>query len=386
MVSSGTVSESLNSLNTIAGSYSSEINGLTESWKGPSYDSLTSQAETFVSDYISTIATQMNAFATACDLYEQYKTAKYNLEVSEGNYQKAVSANDNASANEFAAAITTYNTLVNQLKSQIEAQLTSAASDKLTATSKTYAITADISAAASADSSNQSNNSLTTSITGSTGSSGYSSSGSSGYSSSGSSGGGVYYTSTGGGGTSYSVQSSYSGSSTPTINVSGEAALNGNVIDTSQPVGTGAKYNLSESELNYLAYVAMREQGSVEGAKLELSLMANLYEKNKSRYSSVTDYVQNSGWFGTGSTSSYYYPGDEYVAVARDVLVDGNRYLDSKVVEHDCLSDISYISTGSSNNRNNYIPGETVIHNVYGADYVFVGFAPNGGDPFGYLV
>ena len=65
---------------------------------------------------------------------------------------------------------------------------------------------------------------------------------------------------------------------------------------------------------------------------------------------------------------------------------DGNRYLESNVVEHDCLSDINSISTGSVNNRSDYIPGETVINNTYGASYVFVGFAPNGGDPFGYLI
>ena len=65
---------------------------------------------------------------------------------------------------------------------------------------------------------------------------------------------------------------------------------------------------------------------------------------------------------------------------------EGHRYLPTNVVEHDCLSDISSISTGSVNDRSNYIPGQTIINNVYGARYVFVGFAPNGGDPFGYLV
>ena len=180
--------------------------------------------------------------------------------------------------------------------------------------------------------------------------------------------------------------SSSSANNNPTVTVTGSARLNGNVIDTSEPLGTGTKYNLSQNDLNFLAYVAYREQGSIEGAKIELSLMANLYEKNRSKYSSVVDYVANSGWFGTGSTSSYYYPGDSYVAAAKEVLVEGNRYLASNIVEHDCISDISSISTGSRSNRSNYIPGETVIYNVYGAKYVFIGFAPNGGDPFGYLV
>ena len=169
-------------------------------------------------------------------------------------------------------------------------------------------------------------------------------------------------------------------------NNTGNVVTNGNVISVASPVTTGAKYNISDSDLAYLAYVAKREQGSVAGAKLELSLMANLYEKNKSKYSSVVDYVKNSGWFSSHSTSSYSNPGADYVAVAKEVLNDGNRYLPTNVVEHDCLSDITSISTGSVGDRSNYVPGKTVINNRYGAKYMFVGFAPNGGDPFGYLV
>ena len=168
--------------------------------------------------------------------------------------------------------------------------------------------------------------------------------------------------------------------------VTGSNVLNGNVIDASKPVGTGEKYNLSDDDLQFLGYVASSEQGSVEGAKLELSLMANLYEENKGNYSSVRDYVENSGWFGSSYGSEYSNPGEDYVAAAKDVMTNGNRYLASNVVEHDCLSDIKSCSTGSVDDRSCYVPGETVLKNVYGAKYVFVGFAPNEGDPFGYLV
>ena len=160
----------------------------------------------------------------------------------------------------------------------------------------------------------------------------------------------------------------------------------GNVIDVSSPVKTGEKYNLSDDDVAYLAYVAKREQGSVAGSKLELSLMCNLYEKSKGKYKSVVDYVKNSGWFAKDSTSSYQNPGADYVNAAKEVITEGNRYLPDNVVEHDCLSDITSISTGSVSNSSNYIPGKTVIKNRYGAKYVFVGFAPNGGDPFGYKV
>ena len=175
-------------------------------------------------------------------------------------------------------------------------------------------------------------------------------------------------------------------SSTGTVSVTGSNVMNGNIIDTSEPVGTGAKYNLTDDDLAFLGYVASSEQGSVDGAKLELSLMANLYEENKGSFSSVRDYVENSGWFGSSYGSEYSYPGDEYIAVAKDVLVNGNRYLASNVVEHDCLSDIESCSTGDVYDKSCYIPGETVLENVYGAKYVFVGFAPNEGDPFGYLI
>ncbi len=170
------------------------------------------------------------------------------------------------------------------------------------------------------------------------------------------------------------------------VNVNGTTVTNGNVIDTSTPVGEGTKYNLSDDDLSHLAYVAYREQGSVEGAKLELSLMANLYEKNKGKYSSVRDYVDNSGWFASGSRTGYTYPGDAYVQAAKEVLNDGKRYLPSNVVEHDCISDLTSSSTGSVSDRSSYIPEQTVLTNRYGARYRFVGFAPNGGDPFGYLV
>lgn len=165
----------------------------------------------------------------------------------------------------------------------------------------------------------------------------------------------------------------------------GKTNVNGNVIDTSSPVTNVGGYNLSDDDLAHLAYVAMREQGTVEGAKMELSLMANLYEKNKSNYSNVRDYVDNSGWFASSSRSGYSYPGDDYYNAAKDVLNNGNRYVATNVDEHDCISDISSISTGDKDDRSNYIPGETVINNRYGSTYTFVGFAPDGGDPFGYI-
>ena len=171
------------------------------------------------------------------------------------------------------------------------------------------------------------------------------------------------------------------------LNATGSTKLSdGNTIDTTNPVAKANPYNLSDDDLKYLAYVASKEQGTVEGAKIELSLMANLYEKDKNKYSSVRDYVDNSGWFASSSRSGYEYPGDSYYNAAKDVLSNGNRYVPSNVVEHDCLSDITDVENGDINDRSSFVPGKTVLSNKYGAKYVFVGFAPDGGDPFGYLV
>ena len=166
---------------------------------------------------------------------------------------------------------------------------------------------------------------------------------------------------------------------------------NYNVIDTSLPVFIGHKYtNLTQTQIKQIAYLAYLEQGSLEGAKIELSLMANLTEQRRSDYD-VYKFVMTSGWFGPANMgmipSNPQYNGyftEKYVDLTNEVLVNGKRYLTKNVNEHDCISDISYISTGSKSDRSDYIPNKTIITNVYGGKYVFVGFAPNGGDPFGY--
>ena len=165
-----------------------------------------------------------------------------------------------------------------------------------------------------------------------------------------------------------------------------DSFLNGNVWDPSNVAYDGPRYNLTEQELHQLGWVCYREQGSLEGARMEASLMANLYE-HSGGFSSVHDYVMNSGWFGPANTGDVPENPDsgDFYAVVKDVLVDGHRYLPSDVVEHDCLSDIASISTGDVYNKDDYIPFVTVINNVYGSTYTFIGFAPNGGDPFGFI-
>ena len=79
------------------------------------------------------------------------------------------------------------------------------------------------------------------------------------------------------------------------------------------------KYDLTDKELKGLANLAKQEQGSIDGACAELSLMANLFEK-QSTYKTIYEYARNSGWFAraahymdNGSASATYRQYADYV-------------------------------------------------------------------------
>ena len=169
-----------------------------------------------------------------------------------------------------------------------------------------------------------------------------------------------------------------------------------NVIDASIPVlRSNTRYkDLTDDQKKELAYLAFLEQETIEGGRIELSLAANLAKRDG--YDNVYSYVtKDKPWFQpvwTGEIYDVHYNPDpdfnlsKYLEIVEEVLVQGYRYLPENVDEHDCYSDISYISTGDVENESDYIPNETIVYNNMGAIYVFVGFAPNGGDPFGYLI
>ena len=152
------------------------------------------------------------------------------------------------------------------------------------------------------------------------------------------------------------------------------------------------KYALSDEQLLKIARLCQQEQGTVAGAKAEASLMANQLETSASRkkkYGTGADglynWVRNGGWFSraahwmdNGSVSA------AVLAAVGDVFVDGNRTLPLYVDEHDCLSDIKSISTGSVKDRNAYVQGKTVVKNRYGSTWTFWCFPDKSSDPFGY--
>ncbi|MBP5678783.1 MAG: C40 family peptidase [Bacilli bacterium] len=134
MVSGGQVRSDSGNLASYSSNYDSTVSGLSGSWQGSSYDSFHSKAEQFTSEFLSAIKGQMESFATACDLYEQYKTCKQNVSISQGNYNQAVSNNDTAAASKYSADVSRYQNELASLKSQIESNLASASGTKLEAT------------------------------------------------------------------------------------------------------------------------------------------------------------------------------------------------------------------------------------------------------------
>lgn len=171
--------------------------------------------------------------------------------------------------------------------------------------------------------------------------------------------------------------------------------------------GNFTKYSLSDEQILEIASQCQAEQGSVEGAKAEASLMANRYELfgNKEKYPNLHIYVKTQGWWS--NSESHMNARDarqEIVDAVKDVLVNGNRVFPIIIDQHDCIDcygrcengnkgdicsltnsdghenkDMSYIK-----NRNNYIQNETVILSRYKEHYTFYSFPTSSSDPFGY--
>ena len=144
------------------------------------------------------------------------------------------------------------------------------------------------------------------------------------------------------------------------------------------------KYDLTEDEIRGLANLALQEQGSIDGACAELSLMANLYEQ-QTKYPTLYEYVRKSGWF---SRAAHWMDngnaGSIYRLYTKYVLCEGLRTLPKHINEHDCFSDIVSISTGGIVIRSDYKRDKTVIKNRYGSTYTFYCFPTANSDPFGY--
>ena len=129
MVSSGTVTSDASNLEQYLNSYKSEMSGLEGSWKGPSYDSISSQAESFASEY-NAVVSQMNNFAKACSEYEAYIKLKATIAQTESDRANA-SAEAKAS---YDSPLAQMRTDLETRKNNINTYLSSASSPSLNAT------------------------------------------------------------------------------------------------------------------------------------------------------------------------------------------------------------------------------------------------------------
>lgn len=121
MVSSGTVTSHLSEVKSNFTNYNNTVSDLSGNWKGASYNNLKNKAEEFSTEYSSVIDNQMNSFASACDLYEQYINTKNELSSAQSAYNSASSSGGDASY--YQSEISRLTAEVSRLKQKIESTL-----------------------------------------------------------------------------------------------------------------------------------------------------------------------------------------------------------------------------------------------------------------------
>ena len=133
MVSGGTVTGDLSTIKNNFTQLNSEISELSNSWKGSSYDNLIQKADEMISEYNGVLNSEMSAFASACDLYQEYYQIKSSLSSTN-------SEDDSQLASRRAR--------LSELKTQIEGLLAAAGSQSLSASSTSATVTAATSTSA----------------------------------------------------------------------------------------------------------------------------------------------------------------------------------------------------------------------------------------------
>ena len=162
----------------------------------------------------------------------------------------------------------------------------------------------------------------------------------------------------------------------------------------------------AEECYNFFAVLGRAEQGSLDGATAELSLLLNLFESRHPdagdvSIQEVAKWATECGWFAHASRRWEKTATPEYLAVARNVL-GGNRVLPPNIVEHDCREDLAYIETNgvrySPYQSDKYVSGVTVVYQApvhehnsrkfgfrHPSHWIFYSFPAAKSDPFGYL-
>lgn len=134
MVSSGTVNSDASTLGTMLSNYNETFSAVSSSWQGTSHDMIESKVAEFSNEFASTITGQMNAYANAVQLLEQYIEQKGHYETAVNNYNAAVSNNDANAVNQYRNDADTISNNLTQLAGDINSLLQQASSPKLEAT------------------------------------------------------------------------------------------------------------------------------------------------------------------------------------------------------------------------------------------------------------
>lgn len=163
----------------------------------------------------------------------------------------------------------------------------------------------------------------------------------------------------------------------------------------------------AEECYSFFGVLGKAEQGTLEGATAELSLLLNLFERRHPgrdddvSIQEVAKWATECGWFAHASRRWETTATPEYMAVAKCVL-GGNRVFPPNIVEHDCREDLAYIETYgvrySPYQNDKYVSGVTVcyqapVHEHNGrkfgfrrpSHWVFYSFPAERSDPFGFL-
>ena len=132
------------------------------------------------------------------------------------------------------------------------------------------------------------------------------------------------------------------------------------------------RYDLSETAIQDIAAMITGEQGGEDmtACRQEASQLANLNEVRRGRSATEASILRtlHDGWYA--ETSWDHGVTQTAIDAVRFVLIDGKRVLPRYVTEHDTFpGDVK-----DAKSRNAYIPHETKVKNVYGADYMFYCF------------
>ncbi len=134
MVSGGTVRGQASDLDEQLGKYGTEIAGLDGNWEGASYNKTSSESQSFISE-CKDISTGMGAFASACDAYENYISAKKVYEDRVSRRDHAVSNNvdgcNDSVIKKYEADMKEYKEKMEKHKKEIEENLAKASSIKI---------------------------------------------------------------------------------------------------------------------------------------------------------------------------------------------------------------------------------------------------------------